>query len=210
MRPKLNDGTKLIEPTSQEIADKQANAKIVHTGFVAQEVEAVAKNLKYDFSGVDKPKNGNDFYGLRYAEFVVPIVKAVQELSKKNDEKEKKIGDQQNQILDLQNQINEIKTLLSAKENSTSTVSSLSAYLKQNVPNPYNNGTVINYYVPGNAGNAQIKITDSKGSVVKIFTATKGNGQLNIKSGELAAGTYNYTLYVNNKSIDTKQMVIIK
>ena len=33
----------------------------------------------YDFSGVDKPKNDKDFYGLRYAEFTVPLVKAVQE-----------------------------------------------------------------------------------------------------------------------------------
>ncbi len=53
--------------------------KIVYTGFVAQEVEAAAKELGFDFSGVDKPKSENDTYGLRYAEFVVPLVKAVQE-----------------------------------------------------------------------------------------------------------------------------------
>lgn len=40
--------------------------------------------------------------------------------------------------------------------------------------------------------------------------AAKGAGQLNIRSGELAAGTYNYTLYVNDKKIDSKQMVITK
>jgi trimeric autotransporter adhesin len=56
-----------------------AKEKIVFSGFVAQEVEVVAKVTGYDFSGVDKPKNANDFYGLRYAEFVVPLVKAVQE-----------------------------------------------------------------------------------------------------------------------------------
>lgn len=32
----------------------------------------------YDFSGVDKPEDANGLYGLRYAEFVVPLVKAVQ------------------------------------------------------------------------------------------------------------------------------------
>ncbi len=52
----------------------------VTTGFIAQEVEAVAKNIGFEFSGVDAPNNENDFYGLRYAEFVVPLVKAVQEL----------------------------------------------------------------------------------------------------------------------------------
>jgi len=56
----------------------------VYTGFVAQEVEQAAKELNYEFSGVDAPKNENDVYGLRYAEFVVPLVKAVQELHAEN------------------------------------------------------------------------------------------------------------------------------
>ena len=49
------------------------------TGFIAQEVEWAANSLDFNFSGVDLPKNENDLYGLRYAEFVVPLVKAVQE-----------------------------------------------------------------------------------------------------------------------------------
>jgi len=52
---------------------------IQYSGFIAQEVEQAALELGYDFSGVDQPKNEDDFYGLRYAEFVVPLVKAVQE-----------------------------------------------------------------------------------------------------------------------------------
>jgi trimeric autotransporter adhesin len=47
-------------------------------------VEAVAKKINFKFSGVDAPKNKNDYYGLRYAEFVVPLVKAVQELDEEN------------------------------------------------------------------------------------------------------------------------------
>jgi hypothetical protein len=53
--------------------------KIRFSGFLAQEVEATAKAIGYEFSGVDAPKNDKDVYGLRYAEFVVPLVKAVQE-----------------------------------------------------------------------------------------------------------------------------------
>lgn len=52
---------------------------IIQTGFIAQEVEKTAKELNYDFSGVDIPKNEKDFYGIRYAEFVVPLTKAIQE-----------------------------------------------------------------------------------------------------------------------------------
>jgi len=58
--------------------------------------------------------------------------------------------------------------------------------------------------------NAQIKITDIKGSVLKTFNASKGEGQLMIKNGQLPAGTYNYTLYINNKTVDTKQMILMR
>ncbi|MGV6828072.1 MAG: tail fiber domain-containing protein [Flavobacteriales bacterium] len=52
------------------------------TGFIAQEVEKAAKRIGFNFHGVDTPDNKNDYYGLRYAEFVVPLVKAVQEQQK--------------------------------------------------------------------------------------------------------------------------------
>ncbi|MBK8503495.1 MAG: tail fiber domain-containing protein [Saprospiraceae bacterium] len=60
------------------IADKE---KMLQTGFIAQEVEKAALACGYNFSGVEIPKNEMDFYSLRYAEFVVPLVKAVQELN---------------------------------------------------------------------------------------------------------------------------------
>jgi len=63
-----------------------ARAREVFSGFVAQEVEQAAKESGYQFSGVDKPGNGNDFYGLRYSDFVAPLVKAVQELVKQNQQ----------------------------------------------------------------------------------------------------------------------------
>ena len=69
-----------------------AKEAIVRSGFIAQEVEAAANKIGYDFSGVDKPQSELDHYGLRYAEFVVPLVKGMQEqqveienLKKQND-----------------------------------------------------------------------------------------------------------------------------
>ena len=49
------------------------------SGFIAQEVEQLSASLGFNFSGVDKPTNDQALYGLRYADFVVPLVKAVQE-----------------------------------------------------------------------------------------------------------------------------------
>ncbi len=90
------------------------------SGFVAQEVEQAANALGYDFSGVDRPANSNDFYGLRYAEFVVPLVKAVQEQQQMIDFLQKQvetpraeipiqIGKQQQQLNEMKKEIDLLK-----------------------------------------------------------------------------------------------------
>lgn len=54
-------------------------SKEVLTGFIAQEVEAAAKEVGYAFDGVHHPVDEQDHYTIGYASFVVPLVKAVQE-----------------------------------------------------------------------------------------------------------------------------------
>ncbi len=101
----VNDRRNMIKE-QQPGAEFQSGDKYsaVTTGFLAQEVEATAKNIGFDFSGVDAPKNENDMYGLRYAEFVVPLVKAVQELNQKNETLENFVKTQQQAIDILKNQ----------------------------------------------------------------------------------------------------------
>jgi trimeric autotransporter adhesin len=65
--------------TSPDYEGKYNIEKMRMTGFLAQDVEQAAKDCKFDFSGVVKPQNEHDLYSLRYSEFVVPLVKAVQE-----------------------------------------------------------------------------------------------------------------------------------
>jgi trimeric autotransporter adhesin len=62
----------------EELVTEKAN--YVETGFIAQEVEAAAKKIGFNFDGVKVPKDtSNSNYGISYASFVVPLVKAVQE-----------------------------------------------------------------------------------------------------------------------------------
>lgn len=88
----LFDGAKVLAHKGKNMTEDLAGAcaakdSIRYTGFIAQEVEQAAMDTDFNFSGVDKPttSEGTDYYGLRYAEFVVPLVKAVQELSKENE-----------------------------------------------------------------------------------------------------------------------------
>ncbi len=87
---------------------KYDQEKIRYSGFIAQEVEKAANSVGYDFSGVDKPKNDKDYYGLRYSEFVVPLVKAVQEQQVMIEKQALQLQQQQLQIQELIKQNQEI------------------------------------------------------------------------------------------------------
>jgi len=98
------DAIARFEKTPDKFRQKDAErlkAKEIQTGFIAQEVEAAAKEVGFNFHGVVKPYTKNDLYALSYSEFVVPLVKAVQE--------------QQEEIEALKKEIQEIKKLLTNK-----------------------------------------------------------------------------------------------
>ena len=245
-------------PDSMKTAHKQgmdftASTATVHSGFIAQEVEQVAQQVGFASSIVSHPANSTDIYALGYSEFVVPLVKAVQELShldsiKTVALKQDSINNhkQDSIITSLQNQINQIvntccnsssgsgsnnrnlqngtkgngsnngnnnntsPTDSSAKLTSVNNIelSSNSAIIYQNAPNPFGDGTVIRYFVPESTTNAQIIFYDQFGSQLNIFNiTTTGTGQLNVASINLAAGTYSYSLIINGKTVDTKKMI---
>ena len=84
--------------------DFSGSERIRQSGFVAQEVEKAAKEAGYDFNGIIAPKNDTETYGLAYSQFVVPLVKAVQE-------QEQAIIEKQNKKVELlQQQINTLVT----------------------------------------------------------------------------------------------------
>lgn len=87
--------------------------KIRFSGFLAQEVEKSAQSLGYEFSGVDKANTANGgLYGIRHSDFIAPIVKAIQELSKQNEQLKAenkilmdKLQELEQKLFKIQNQI---------------------------------------------------------------------------------------------------------
>src|SRR5450432_426799 len=209
-----NNSTK---PSAEQNAGNESS-NMIHTGFIAQDVEKTALKLGYTFSGVDKPKDDSkSFYGLRYGEFVVPLVKAVQELSSRNDSLSAVIAqlqDSLNAVVDQMNsRLSRIEQLAGINDNKQNPISALlsSAKLFQNAPNPFNQSTLISYFIPDNSGSATIQITDMSGAIIKsVPVNAKGNGQLNLSTAQMPAGVYNYSLYISGSIIDTKKMVLIK
>ena len=84
--------------------------QILYSGFIAQDVEKAARELGYEFSGVDKPQNEYSLYGLRYAEFVVPLVKGMQELSALNKAQQIRMEEQDRKIIQLIQRIEKLES----------------------------------------------------------------------------------------------------
>ncbi|MFN0276878.1 MAG: T9SS type A sorting domain-containing protein, partial [Chitinophagales bacterium] len=203
--------------------------KIQFTGFLAQDVDAAAKKINYDFSGVDK---SGELMGLRYSSFVVPIVKSIQELDAEDENLATKNVSQDNEIeqlksenAELEKRISKLEKLITkqgivlsdettAQEISKTQITLQSdaevASLSQNIPNPFTGKTNINYFVPLTSTSAQIKIANANGQSLFLADVKLGSGVLEIEASQLAAGNYSYTLIVDGRVVDTKLMVIQK
>ena len=192
-----------------ERAAREFKQSIVQTGFIAQDVEKTAKALGYDFSGVDV--DGMGIYGLRYAEFVVPLVKAVQELIEQNE-----------RLLEQLNELHTEMQMLRENENAATRNNAVEqptfndfattgkpAELHQNVPNPFSQATQINYYLPENVTTAYLCFYDLQGKQLRQITLMqRGAGSEIISGSQFAPGIYLYALIADGQEVDVKRMIL--
>ncbi|MEP7169151.1 MAG: tail fiber domain-containing protein [Bacteroidota bacterium] len=176
-----------------------AESKNRSVGFIAQDVEKIIQQTGFtSFDAVHAPTNETDNYSMGYAEFVVPLVKAVQELSAKNNAQDLLIEN-------LKEEINNLKAGLKQTE----IKSPVSAILFQNSPNPFNSETEIKFQLPAKFNSAFLIITDEKGKQMRTYPVESSNSIV-IKTGELSAGLYYYLLIIDGITADSKQMIITK
>ncbi|MEO8146412.1 MAG: tail fiber domain-containing protein [Bacteroidia bacterium] len=175
-------------------AGVEAKEKELQTGFIAQEVEAAAKKTDYDFSGVDKPKNENDLYGLRYAEFTVPLVKAVQELDKENQELKKS-------LIEMQQQLN---ALTNNQKISSQNISQAQLTI---TPNPTNDIARVTITSPDKNQALVLKITDASGKLIHTENV-KGNSVYEFNTSSLSKGNYLVQLCNQNEILQSQKLIV--
>jgi hypothetical protein len=204
-------------------------------GFIAQDVEQVLPNLVQ--TSVRKEvvdSSGNVIYpsitykALSYTSLIPLLTKGIQELQFKNDSLQTKINNQdsinaavQNQLSQLLDQINGCCSIggTRSKQTAANDAQSLgqtnvkltdtqSIILEQNSPNPFNEQTTINYYLPDGTGKAQLLFYNAQGRLIQSTDLIqKGKGTVNVFASDLSNGVYTYTLVVDGKIIETKKMV---
>ncbi len=163
-----------------------AEVNKIHYGLLAQEVKEIYPELVHeDDAGV---------MSVNYIELIPLLIQAVQDLS--------------DQVSALSN-TSSITTRKEAPKSQDVEVEITTAKLHQNVPNPFNEEIVISYIVPTNAQNAVIYLYNMSGvQLNKYDINTLGESSITISANELYAGIYIYSLIVDGKLIDTKQMII--
>jgi hypothetical protein len=186
-------------PDSVAVKNSESRkTNIRQTGFVAQEVEALVKKTGYVFNGVEAPENESDHYSIRYAEFVVPLVKAVQELMIKQENQDKKISNLVGQLE---------KHGLKPVDGSSEILDD--AELHQNNPNPFSVDTEIKVSLPETALSARVIVYNMEGKQLKDYAVRdRGNTSVKISGTELHAGMYLYALIVDGQVVDTKRMIL--
>jgi hypothetical protein len=204
-------------------------------GLVAQDVEEVLPNLVSTANHIVKPEsnssimksNGSlnkkvDFQlkatkeksetvsikAVNYVELIPIMIKGMQELSEENETLKKQVADANV----MKEELRELRQMvLELKNKGGGVTTTILGYVEQNTPNPVSGITTIRYHVPEQSTSAMLTLTNTKGQVVKTLTlGSKGAGQVNLNTQALAAGTYQYTLYVDGRQTDTKRLVIAR
>jgi len=180
-------------------------------GMIAQDVEGVLPNLVKE---VIQPEvldtAGNivnaalTFKSLKYEAFIPILIQGAKEQQSTIDSLKTQIQDLQNQMAQvLSNNGGGTKIV-----NTTNVELSNDAVLYQNIPNPFGEETVINYFIPENTNNSKIIFFDMYGQSMKdVRLTTTGSGNIHVDSKNLTSGIYSYSLVVDGKIIDTKKMV---
>jgi len=157
-----------------------------------------------------------DVKTVNYIGMIPVLAEAIKEQKQIVDQKDVVIAQQNDRIERLESQVAQLVGLMEqsgqitpAQKNAL-VKSADNAKLFQNQPNPANGSTVISFYIPANATSAMINITNGQSSVLSIPVSQRGNGQVTVNANDFATGTYNYSLVIDGKIIDTKGMILAK
>ena len=92
------------------------SSSIIHSGFLAQDVEKAANEIGYDFDGLHIPEvnNPTDNYSVAYSQFIMPIVKSIQEQQQTITSQKFEIAKLESENLQLKAELSQQKKVLEA------------------------------------------------------------------------------------------------
>jgi len=162
-----------------------------HFGLIAQDVKKIYPQI------VSETDDG--LMSINYIELIPLLIGVIKE--------------QQKVIDDLSADIEVLKSNNVKKSSDGNSFESViennKSWLGQNLPNPFSENTMIEYFLKEYIEDAKLYIYNMNGTQLKNYDLhLKGNGNITINAGELNPGMYMYTLITDGKVIDTKRMIL--
>jgi hypothetical protein len=184
------DTSMISDPETIEILERDRRNKI---GFIGQEMIHVLPEAVFidDSTGI---------YTIDYTRVIPVLVNAMQE--------------QQVIINYLTTEVELLKSNEQLKNAGTKSImdefeNSGKSSLAQNLPNPFTESTIIEYFLSEDVNDAKIYIYNMNGTQLKSYDLyLNGNGNIIINGGEFNPGMYMYTLITDGRVIDTKRMIL--
>lgn len=191
----------LLEPKKYDMIEDMTNytedqkefvekASKDNYGFLAQDIETILPEIVF---------TENDSIGtksINYNALIPILVKAVQEQQKMIEELMKSDLSDESQIKSLSADVDE-------------TLSLSNAFLSQNHPNPFDQNTVVDFYITKEVKKAILNIYDLQGKQIKsMLIPDREKSNVVIEGNTLVPGVYYYSLIIDGKEVSTKKMIL--
>jgi hypothetical protein len=150
-----------------------------------------------------------NFKAVNYTELIPLMVKAMQEQQQVINNQQQLIEQQQQHMNKLQNELTDLKLLVLKLTGQNINTPLSSTHLSEAMPNPVKGSATIQYAIPEGNTRAQLLITDALGRQIKTIQLSTA-GVINVDATSLASGVYNYSLIVDNKTVVTRKMTVVK
>lgn len=136
-------------------------------------------------------------------------------LQDENEAQLKRMNEQQRRIEALQVQMQQLLSSVSSSNDGAIKISTAESESKpvlgQNIPNPFDNSTIIPFRIPKGCSSATIIISEAAtGRMITAIPVSCDETHAIVEAGSLAAGTYQYTLIIDGKQIESRQMQLIR
>ncbi|MBO7541060.1 MAG: T9SS type A sorting domain-containing protein [Bacteroidales bacterium] len=151
---------------------------------------------------VSTDEEGNKY--IDYVSLVPVLVSSIQEQQQIIESQNAIIEDIRTQMYKMQDTLHQ----LVLRRDSLATATN--SHLDQNIPNPFDEGTNIGYYISTDATIATLYIFNMSGILIDAVNITQfGTGSIDFDGTLLPEGMYVYTLVVDGNIADSKRMMIV-
>ena len=176
-------------------------------GFIAQEMAEVFPELTKDIKQPILDDEGKvdsylNFKAVNYVGLISVLTSGIQELNIELTA----VGEK---LISVSDELAEYKANDKIRQSLVQDSREVSDYsMEQNIPNPFNDRSVIRYQLAPDVNQASITIFNLNGGFVKDYQIEENKGEITVLASEIGKGMFIYSLTRNGQEIMSKRMIV--